>query len=181
VRLEGYISAELNDHLNNILIDELFETWVQQQISSRLGLFEIEDVPNLSELISGEIASKIDPEILELIDRMDAQPEISALIEPSTSFFFPKEISTSNDDFEEPADGGSSSSFFFPKDHQMLVMIRPSRCSNLQKAGAFLLFFSIFVGVEILGMDMFHRLATPENNVGNSRIIQPADNPENIR
>jgi hypothetical protein len=143
VRLEGYISAELNDRLNNILIDELFETWVQQQISSRLGLFEIEDVPNLSELISDEIASKIDPKILQLIDRMDAEPETSELIEPISSFFFPKEMSTSNCDFEDPTDGGSSSSFFFPKDNQMPVMIRPSGCSKLQRTGAFLLFFSI--------------------------------------
>jgi hypothetical protein len=51
-----------------------------------LGLFEIEDVPNLSELISGEIASKIDPEILELIDRMDEQLKVSELIELGTSF-----------------------------------------------------------------------------------------------
>jgi hypothetical protein len=87
----------------------------------------------------------------------------------------------SNYDFEDLADGGSSASLFFQKGNQMPVMIKPSRFSKLQKIGAFLLFFSILLGVEILGMDMFHQLATPKNNIGNSRIIQSADNLENIR
>ena len=41
VRLEGNISAEFNDELHQILIDELFESWVQQQILERLGLFTL--------------------------------------------------------------------------------------------------------------------------------------------
>jgi hypothetical protein len=170
VRLEDSISAELNDGLTQILIDELFETWVQQQISMRLGLFQLEDEINIPVIVPESSPQPIDSELLELIDRMDEPQEISEFIEPTSSFFFPKEIPNPNYDFEDPTDGGSTSSFFFPKDTPTEI-IRNNRSSGKgQKLMSFLLFFSVFLGLEIMAMNMFHRAATPPMDVGSSQM-----------
>ncbi len=176
IRSEGYISAELNDDLNNILIDELFETWVQDQISNRLGLFELEDTVELPAAVQDKENLVVDPELLELINKMDRQPEIDPedevvvedLIEPSVSFFFPKEISNQNYDFEDPADSGVSSSFFFPKELPVEVVRPPVSLGKFQKTVAFLIFFVLFVGAEIIAIDFFYRSNQPQIDVGSS-------------
>lgn len=178
IRSEGYISAELNDELNNILIDELFETWVQEQISTRLGLFELEDAVDLPAAVQNEEALIVDPELLELINLMDRQPEIDPehetaiedLIEPSVSFFFPKEISNQNYDVEDLTDSGVSSSFFFPKELPPEVVRPPIPLSKTQKIVSFLIFFALFVGAEIIGIELFRRYNQPQINVGSSQI-----------
>lgn len=177
VRSEGYISAELNDELNNILIDELFETWVQGQISTRLGLFELEDRVELS-AVQNEADLAVNPELLALINQIDRQPEIDPenetvvehLIEPSISFFFPKEIPNQNYGFEEPADSGVCSSFFFPKDLPTEVVRPPIPLGKVQKVVAFLIFFALFVGAEIIAMNFFYRSNQPQLDVGSSQL-----------
>jgi hypothetical protein len=179
-RLEGYISAELNDDLNTILIDELFETWVQAQISTRLGLFELADGGDLSESVHVQQSLAIDLELLELINTVDRQIETEEeeekeeeLLEPSVSFFFPKETANQNYDFEDPTGSGICSSFFFPTEIPAEVVRPPIPLNKSQKAQkilSFLLFFAIFVGMEIMAIDMFHRSNTPQLDVGSLQI-----------
>ena len=179
IRSEGYISAELNDDLNNILIDELFETWVQEQISTRLGLFELADAVDLPSPVQEQQSLVADPGLLKLIDRIDRQPEIDRqievlstadLIEPSVSFFFPKEIPNQKYDFEDPADSGICSSFFFPKELPAEVVRPPIPLGKVQKIVAFLVFFVLFVGAEIIAMDFFYRSNPPQLDVGSSQL-----------
>ncbi len=178
IRSEGCTSAELNDELNSILIDELFETWVQEQISTRLGLFELEDAVDLPAAVQDKETLVIDPALLEMIDLMDRQPEIDPehetvvedLIEPSVSFFFPKEIPNQNYDFEDPADSGVCSSFFFPKELPPEVVRPPIPLGKAQKVVSFLIFFALFIGAEIIAMDMFHRSNQPQLDVGSSQL-----------
>ncbi len=174
VRLEGYISAALDDELNNTLIDELFETWVQQKISERLGLFELENSEDMPQLTAEDLTQMTESEVLELIDHMDTidrQPEISDLIEPTSSFFFPKELPTSHHRFEDPAHVGVSSSFFFPKDSPTQLIYKSNQSGSFQRIVSFLLFFSIFLGIKIAILKMFNRLEIPQLNVGSSRIL----------
>jgi hypothetical protein len=171
VRLEDAISAELNEGLTQILIDELFETWVQQEISTKLGLFELEDIVDLPELIVESQPQSINSERLELINQMDELPKISKFIEPSSSFFFPKEMPNQKYNFDEPVDGSPTSSFFFPKDTPTEIIRNTRELRRGQKIGYFLLFFSIFLSVEIVGINMFHRFYTPENSVGSHRVL----------
>ncbi len=182
IRSEGYISAELNDNLNNILIDELFEIWVQEQISTRLGLFELEDAVNVSVPVQNNQDPIVDPELLELINLVDRQPDVDHqietlatedLIEPSVSFFFPKGISTQNYDFEDPVDSGVSSSFFFPKELPAEVVRPPIPLGKVQKIVSFLIFFALFVGAEIIAMDFFDRSNQPQLDVGSSQLSPP--------
>lgn len=178
IRSEGYISAELNDELNSILIDELFETWVQEQVSTRLGLFELEDAVDLPAAVQNEKALVVDPELLQLINLIDRQPEIDPehetviedLIEPSVSFFFPKEIPNQNYDFEDSADSGVCSSFFFPKKLPAEVVRPPIPLGKVQKIVSFLIFFALFIGAEIIGMELFRRYNQPQLDVGSSQI-----------
>jgi PPIC-type PPIASE domain len=179
IRSEGYISAELNDDLNNILIDELFEAWVQDQISTRLGLFELEDAANIPIPVQNNQDSIVDSELLELINLMDRQPDVNQqsetlatedLIEPSVSFFFPKEIPNQNYDFEDPADSGVCSSFFFPKELPVEVVRPPIPLGKVQKIVSFLIFFALFVGAEIIGMELFRRYNQPQLDVGSSQL-----------
>jgi hypothetical protein len=179
IRLEGYISAELNDQLNQILIDELFENWIQEEISTRLGLFELSDAVDLSTAAQDRADLITDPALLELINQMHRQPEINLdhetvnlteLIEPSVSFFFPKETSTQKYDFEDPTDSGVSSSFFFPKELPPEIVRQPIPLGKVQKVLSFLMFFAIFVGAEIIGMEMFHRSNPPQLDVGSSQL-----------
>jgi PPIC-type PPIASE domain len=178
IRSEGCISAELNDDLNSILIDELFETWVQEQISNRLGLFELEDAVDVSAAVQDKETLVVDPELLELVNLMDQHPEIDPehetvvedLIEPSVSFFFPKEIPNQKYDFEDPADSGVCSSFFFPKELPAEVVRPPIPLGKVQKVVSFLIFFALFVGAEIIAMDMFYRSNQPQLDVGSSQL-----------
>jgi PPIC-type PPIASE domain len=168
VRLEGHISAELSDDLNRILIDELFETWVQKQISTRLGLFELEDTVDLPALVHNKETLARDPGLLKLINPIDRQPEIDSQreliiedsIEPSISFFYPKEILNQNYDFEDPADFRVCSSFFFPKELPVEIVRPPISVNKAQKVMSFLLFFVLFVGAEIIAMELFHRFSS---------------------
>ena len=179
IRLDGYISAELNDDLNNILIDELFETWIQEQISNRLGLFELTDGTDFPVAMTETQSLAINPELLELINLMDRPSEIDApieklvaledLIEPSVSFFFPKETSNHQYDFEDPADSGVSSSFFFPKEIPAEIVRPPIPLGKVKKFASFLISFAIFVGVEIMAMELFHRSNVPQLDVGTSQ------------
>lgn len=171
VRLEGYISAELNDSLNQTLIDELFETWVQQQISTRLGLFEIEDTVNIPDLNGDLEPQDIEPELLALIGKMDEQQQVAAgeLIEPSSSFFFPKELPNQNYDFEDPAESGVSSSFFFPKETPTQIINKTQSLGNGQKIISFVLFFLMFLGLEIVTLNIWQRSITPSLDVGSSQ------------
>ena len=179
IRSEGYVSAELNDNLNNILIDELFESWVQEQISTRLGLFELADGVDLPASVQAQADLVIDPELLELINLMDRQLEIDTrmesveleeLIEPSVSFFFPKEASNSKYDFEDPTDSGICSSFFFPKEIPAEIVQRPIPLGKVKKIVSFLIFFAIFIGVEIMAIELFHRSNPPQLDVGSSQL-----------
>lgn len=187
IRLEGYISAELNDNLNSILIDELFEAWVQEQISVRLGLFELTDDTGLAIPVVEQKDLLVDPELLKLVNLMD-QPlaadttldhlhqeqagivELDELIEPSVSFFFPKETSTHNK-FGDPTNSGVSSSFFFPTELPPEIVRPPIPLGKVQKVVAFLTFFTIFVGLQIAAMDLFHRSNTPQLDVGSSQVL----------
>ena len=179
VRLEGYIFTELNDSLNDILIDELFETWVQEQISIRLGLFELVDSVDTPVAVVEQEPLVISPELLELINLMDRQSEINApteqtveleeLIEPSVSFFFPKELPNPNYDFDDPAEGGISSSFFFPKEMPAKIVRPPIPLGKIQKVVSFFTFLAIFVGVEIIAMELFHRSNTSRLDVDTSQ------------
>ncbi|WP_310425462.1 peptidylprolyl isomerase [Chamaesiphon sp. VAR_48_metabat_135_sub] len=169
VRSEGSILAELDDSLNQILIDELFEKWVQQKIAERLGLFEIEDVINTHspELNYETELPDVEPELLELIGKMDEQPERSQLLEPTASFFFPKEIPESNYDFEDVV---PSSSFFYPKDSPTQLICKSRSAWDFQRIVSFILLFSIFLGIEVVTLKMFNRLDIPQLNVGSARI-----------
>lgn len=176
VRLEDNISAEFNDDLHQILIDELFETWVQQQISERLGLFELADTEDLPEsvfkdelpVVSGELLEEIEPPPQTLRERIAAQ-EIPDLIETNSSFFFPKEPVNPDYDFEDPSESGCSSSFFFPKETPTQLINKSSNWGR-QKILSFLLFFSIFLGLEIVALKLFQPVNTPQLNVGSSHI-----------
>ncbi|MCY7368040.1 MAG: peptidylprolyl isomerase [Chamaesiphon sp.] len=171
VRLEGYISAELNDELNQLLIDELFETWMQQQISTRLGLFEVEAAANIPELSHDYQSKETERELLEQIDRMDEQQQVAAvieLIEPSASFFFPKELPNPNYDFKDSADRGVSSSFFFPKETPTQIIRKTQKLRNSQKIISFLFFFLMFLGLEIVTLNIWQCSVTPSLDVGSS-------------
>jgi hypothetical protein len=172
VRSEGYLLAELDDSLHQILIDELFEKWVQQQISERLGLFEIEDVATINspELSCEPEPPEVEPELLELIGRMDEQTEVSQLIEPTSSFFFPKEIPNSNYDFEDPQESGCSSSFFFPRDSPTQIIYKSRGGWDSQKIVSFLFLLFVFLGLEFMTVKIFYRLGIPQINIGSSRI-----------
>ena len=172
VRLDRYILADLNDSLQQILIDELFELWVQKQISDRLGLFEIEDGVDISAAIPAPEPAEheLEAELLEPIGRMDAKPESSELIRPNSSFFFPQDTPKSNYDFEDPQDLASSSSFFFPKDTPTQLIYKSHGFWARQKIGSFLLFLLMFVGLEVMEINMFHRLKIPQMNVGSSQV-----------
>ena len=179
IRSEGYISAELNDNLNNILIDELFETWVQEQISTRLGLFELADGVDLPAVAQAQADLIVDPELLELMNLIDRFPELEnqiesveleELIEPSVSFFFAKETSNSNYDFEDPADSGVCSSFFFPKEISAEIVRPLIPLGKVEKVVSFLIFFAVFIGLEIMAIELFHRSNTPQLDVGSSQL-----------
>jgi hypothetical protein len=153
---------------------------VQEQISIRLGLFELADAVALPESVQDRADLIVDPALLELINHMDRQPEIDLqsetaeleeeLIEPSVSFFFPKEISNQNYDFEDPTDSGVCSSFFFPKEMPPEIVRPPTPLGKVQKVVSFLIFFVLFVGAEIIGMEMFHRSNQPQIDVGSSQL-----------
>ena len=172
IRLEGYISAELNESLNNTLIDELFETWLQEQISNRIGLFELADGADLLLPVAEHQSLVINPELLELANLVHQQSQIDTeienttepteLIEPSVSFFFPKETSDQNYDFEDPADAGISSSFFFPTELPAEIVRPPIPLGKVKKSISFLIFLGIFIGLEIIAMDLFHRSNIPQ-------------------
>ncbi len=149
VRLDRYILADLNDSLHQILIDELFEIWVQKQISTRLGLFEIEDGVDISAAIPAPDPAEheLEAELLEPVGRMDAKPESSELVKPTSSFFFPKDTPKSNYDFKDPQDLAPSSSFFFPKDSPTQLIYKSRDFWSSQKIGSFLLFLLMFVGL----------------------------------
>jgi hypothetical protein len=168
VRLEGYISTDLNDSLTQTLIDELFETWVQQEISGKLGLFELEET---TENIPESFAPAEGRIVIERLEALlkDEQPEISELIEPKSSFFFPQESQNPDYDFEDPAEDGISSSFFFPKETPT-QLISKSKGWSRQKIISFILFFSMFLGVEIITIKLLQPLNTPQINVGSSQI-----------
>ena len=169
IRLEGYISAELSDELNQILIDELFEAWIQQQISTRLGSFEFGATVNVPESIHESQSKATERESLAQVDRVDEQPQVPAaieLIEPSTSFFFPQELPTPNYDFEDPAEGGVSSSFFFPKETPTQIIRKTQKSRSGQKIMSFLFFFLMFLGLEIVTLNIWQRSVTPSLDVG---------------
>ena len=171
VRLEGCISAELNDQLNQVLIDELFETWMQQQVSTRLGLFEVGASVQIPAASHDSQSKETEPELLELIDRIDEQQQVATvteLMEPSASFFFPKELPNPDYDFEDSADGDVSSSFFFPKETPTQIIRKTQKLGNGQKIMSFLFFFLIFLGLEIVSLNIWQRSVTPSLNVGSS-------------
>ena len=171
IRLEGCISAELNDDLDQILIDELFEAWIQQQISTRLGSFEVGPTANILELSHDSQSTEIERESLAQVDRVDEQPQVPAareLIEPSGSFFFPQELPNPDYDFEDPADGGVSSSFFFPKETPTQIIRKTQKSRTSQKIISFLFFFLMFLGLEIVTLNIWQRSVTPSLDVGSS-------------
>ncbi len=178
IRSERYISAQLTDNLNNILVGELFENWVQKQISTRLGLFELGESPDLLAAAKNEETLVRDPERLKIINSVDRQSEIISqselvteeLIEPSVSFFYPKEILNQNYDFEDPADSRIYSSFFYPKEPPVEIVRPPIPVNKVQKILSFLIFFALFVGAEIIAVKLFYRSNQSQLNVGSSQL-----------
>jgi PPIC-type PPIASE domain len=170
VRFERFILADLDDNLNRVLIDELFETWVQQRISERLGLFELRNVTN-SPVVSSEAQLEIDEsESLESTNQMDEQGEQIKLIEPSCSLFFPKIVSKSNYDFEDTSDPVICSSLFFPKNTPTEIIRNIDNPDKEQKFRSFLCLFFVFLGLEIMAVNIFNRLVVPKPSVDTSQI-----------
>lgn len=182
IRLEGYISAELDDRLNSTLINELFETWIQERVTSRLSVFELVKDQDILTPIATQQDLVVNPEFLELISVIDRQAAIdtsthrhqaqiepaesSELIEPTVSFFFPKEVPSHGD----PTDVGVSSSFFFPTEMPATIVRPPIPLGKVEKTLAFLTFFAIFLGLQILAMDLVRRSNYPQFDPGSSQI-----------
>ena len=101
---------------------------------------------------------------------IESSVELEELIEPSASFFFPKETSNPNYDFEDPADSGVCSSFFFPKEVPAEIVRPLAPVGKVKKVVSFLIFFAIFVGAEIMAIELFHRSNPPQLDVGSSQL-----------
>ncbi|WP_310485861.1 peptidylprolyl isomerase [Chamaesiphon sp. VAR_48_metabat_403] len=168
LRLERYILAELDDNLNRVLLDELFDNWIQQQISTRLGLFAVEDSVNDPELTEELDLVSERSGMLPSVEIIEDRAIDSDLMEPTSSFFFPK-LTSAADVFDDRQYARTSSSFFVPQSHLARTIVRPRRFWNRQKAISFLCFFCMFLGLEIVALKMFHRLDPPQISIGNSR------------
>ncbi len=157
VRLDSYICAELNDYLRQILLDELFEVWVQKQISIRLGLFEVEvEVDNI---IVGELIDSTELTLVKSTSPVELINECIEFIEPSSSLFFP------NLESVDRADLSSSASFFISQSHPTKITDKSCGFSLSHKFMSFLLFFMIFLGAGCVTVNIFDRVVNPPVNV----------------
>jgi hypothetical protein len=191
VRLEKLFPARFDESMQQQLLDEMFEQWLQQQISRCIGAIEVSllvpapPLPVETSIIDD--AAKIAPQSIDseppqtliiprksfslpLKEPIVEQPIVtveetpSELIAPTTSFYLP-----SSESHDSPA--VESVNFTLPQtlSTQLMVSQRTHRGGNfVRQIFAFLVFFCLFLGGGMSTFYLLDRLITPAKiNVSN--------------
>jgi hypothetical protein len=135
LRLDRKIPAQLNAQIEQQLLDELFESWLEQQIIDRISILQVTDFVPTIEYIPCDVAvSEIPILVAEslaqpLLWRIELEPTAPAASEQisiTSSFFLPT----------QPGDSIGSASFFPPSDPIISIPQSGGYCKGKRSATA---------------------------------------------
>ena len=159
LRVERWLPAEFNEQTEQLLLDQLFGQWLQQEIRTRLDNPQSISFSSVIDLMDSHNGKERHiPTAVEL-KALDPEPELTGRLSPTYSFFFPRLSPSGNilshtpPDYDDPPDSGVSSSLFFPKQDQITTFTSEPIQSHTSVCGekiiTFLTLFALFLGIEI--------------------------------
>lgn len=154
LRLDRSLPAQLNPQIEQQLLDELFDEWLQQEILERIGKASV--IISSPVIEFPQCVSDRTEEIAISTDLATDDPP-SSTISPTSSFFFPT-ISPTGEIFSSNVDGRSqvNSSFFLPSELPIEISSHSSSHNRLwTNTIAFILFFCLFLTGGIAGIKFF--------------------------
>jgi hypothetical protein len=129
LRFDRKIPAQLNTQIEQQLLDELFESWLEQQIIDRISILQVTNfVPTIEYIpcqvdileIPISVAESLAQPLLWRIELEPIVPADSEQISISSSFFLPT----------QPASSIGSASFFPPSNPIISIAPREDRCPD---------------------------------------------------
>lgn len=162
IRLEQRLPARFDERMKGQLMEELFEQWLQTEITNRMSNLQMTTLDTDEQLASA--ASLPTPSVVEETRKELAQSEVEVLdpeqpILPApappvttlsnTSFFPPPIDGPAPTEVVEHNNEAVSSSFFAPQSTPTQIINRQQQRSRqvlVQQVVAFFLFFSLFLG-----------------------------------
>ncbi len=186
IRLEQRLPARFDDEMKGQLMEELFEQWVQTEVSSRIADLQvtavITDEQRIDDLLAvatteSRLAAppatdnrpELAPSEVEIIDdQLSTVPEEDrpvAKIQAGTSFFPP--VSDGHSRTEVVEHDNSATSFFAPQSTPTQIIDRRQKYRHqvlFQQIVAFFIFFGLFLGGGFGTIYLLNFLAgTPES------------------
>ncbi len=163
IRLEQRLPARFDDRMKGQLMEELFEQWLQTEITNRMSNLQMTTATD--EEVASEASSSPTPLVIEESRKELAQSEVE-VIDPEqpilpaldipetipqsgTSFFPPPSDEQAPTEVVEDTTETVSSSFFAPQSTPTKIINRQQQRSRqmlVQQVVAFFLFFSLFLG-----------------------------------
>ncbi len=164
LRLDRWLPVQLTPQIEQQLLDEIFEEWLQHKIIDRIG--------NTRTVISSPIVSTIDRLNLnsgELASSGDTEPDPTDTIAATSSFFFPK-VSASGKILPShlPARQPANSSFFPPQQlprHPLPARQQYRRHNSIAQIFVFTIFFCVFLGGGIAVVKFFSSPVVPATSI----------------
>jgi hypothetical protein len=167
LRLDRKLSAQFDGEIQQQLLDEMFEEWLQQEVRERIGTVRL-TVPN--SVIPFPHRSPDRRHEIEMDEELEFDPEPSDMIAPTSSFFFPK-ISPTGELIPPNGTPGDadvpplSSSFFSPQESPTQMLDQQERhqpYAFAERIVGFFVFFLLFLGAEMVAFHFLNQLITPQ-------------------
>jgi hypothetical protein len=166
LRLDRKLPAQFSPDIQQQLLDELCEEWLQKAVQEKIGSVRL-TLPN-TVIPFPQRSAASDAEI-SADEELDFDPEPSDGFAPTSSFFFPQVDPTG--EILSPHGKGSlddvplSSSFFTPQERPTQIIdgsVQHQQNALAERVVGFFIFFLLFLGCEIAAFHFLNQLVTPQ-------------------